>query len=94
MRADISDTAGLRACTQAAYDIQYNEHGDAMNIIATEDIELLIAMENGQRDAVTRISEKQRHKMISMGFIRYTRDGYIITELGERMAKSLALAIS
>ena len=71
-----------------------SERSDAMNIIATEDIELLIAMQRGQRDAIARIGEKQRHKMISMGFIRYTRDGYIITDLGQRMAKSLELAIS
>ena len=65
-----------------------------MNIIASEDIELLIALNNGRDDAVSRISDKQRHKMISMGFIRYTRSGYLITELGLRMAKSLELAIS
>lgn len=65
-----------------------------MNIIASEDIELLIALHNGQDDAVSSIGEKQRHKMISMGYIRYTRGGYLITELGVRMAKSLALAIS
>ncbi len=65
-----------------------------MNIIATEDIELLLALNHGQGDAVSRISEKQRHKMISMGFIRYIRGGYSITELGERMAKSLEIAIS
>ena len=60
-----------------------------MNIIATEDIELLLALNHGQSNAVSRISEKQRHKMISMGFIRFTRGGYMITELGERMARSL-----
>jgi hypothetical protein len=65
-----------------------------MNIIATEDIELLLALNHGQGDAVSRISEKQRHKMISMGFIRYAREGYVITPLGERMAKSLEMAIS
>ena len=65
-----------------------------MNIIATEDIELLLALKQGQNDAASRISEKQRHKMISMGFIRYMRGGYVITELGERMAKSLEMAIS
>ena len=64
-----------------------------MNIIATEDIELLLALNHGQSDAVSRISEKQRHKMISMGFIRYTRGGYMITELGERMATSLKMAV-
>ena len=65
-----------------------------MNIIASEDIELLIALNKGQRNAVSRIGEKQRHKMISMGFIRYTRGGYLITELGLRMAKSLEMAVS
>lgn len=64
-----------------------------MNIIATEDIELLLALNHGRGDAVSRISEKQRHKMISMGFIRYTRSGYVITELGERMATSLKMAV-
>ncbi|MFM8467245.1 MAG: hypothetical protein ACKOAO_06775 [Oxalobacteraceae bacterium] len=64
-----------------------------MNIIATEDIELLLALNHGQSDAVSRISEKQRHKMISMGFIRYTRGGYVITALGERMATSLETAV-
>jgi Mn-dependent DtxR family transcriptional regulator len=64
-----------------------------MNIIATEDIELLLALNQGQSSAVSRIGEKQRHKMISMGFIRYTRSGYVITELGERMAKSLETAV-
>ncbi len=65
-----------------------------MNIIATEDIELLLALKQGKSEAASRIGEKQRHKMISMGFIRYTRGGYLITELGERMAKSLEMAIS
>ena len=64
-----------------------------MNIIATEDIELLLALNHGQSNAVSRISEKQRNKMISMGFIRYTRGGYMITELGERMATSLKMAV-
>ena len=64
-----------------------------MNIIATEDIELLLALKQGQSEAASRISEKQRHKMISMGFIRYLRGGYVITELGERMAKSLEMTL-
>lgn len=63
-----------------------------MNIIATEDIELLLALNTGQSAAVSTISEKQRHKMISMGFIRHTRAGYIMTALGEKMAKSLHMA--
>ncbi len=65
-----------------------------MNIIATEDIELLLALHQGRSDAVSRIGDKQRHKMISMGFIRATRGGYVITELGERMARSLEIAIN
>ena len=64
-----------------------------MNIIATEDIELLLALNHGQSNAVSRISEKQRHKMISMGFIRFTRGGYMITERGERMARSRETAV-
>lgn len=64
-----------------------------MNIIATEDIDLLLALNQGQSEAASRISEKQRHKMISMGFIRQMRGGYVITELGERMARSLEMAI-
>jgi len=28
-----------------------------------------------------------------MGFIRHTRTGYVITDLGEKMAKSLQLAV-
>lgn len=64
-----------------------------MNIIATEDIELLLALLHGKSDAVSKIGEKQRHKMISMGFIRYNRNGFVISELGERMAKSLETAI-
>jgi hypothetical protein len=28
-----------------------------------------------------------------MGFIRFTRGGYMITELGERMARSLETAV-
>jgi hypothetical protein len=65
-----------------------------MNIIATEDIDLLLALHTGQHDPVSKIGETQRHKMISMGFIRYARGSYMITELGERMAKSLAMAVS
>ena len=84
-----------------AYAARHKEHDyskrpalTTMNIIATEDIELLLALHHGQTDAVSNIGEKQRHKMISMGFIRYSRNGYLITELGERMAKSLEAAIS
>jgi hypothetical protein len=64
-----------------------------MNVIASEDIDLLLAFNKGQIDATHRMGEKQRHKMISMGFIRHTRSGYVITHLGEKMAKSLQLAV-
>ena len=64
-----------------------------MNIIASEDIELLLALEKGKNENLRQIGEKQRHKMISMGFIRHTRSGYVMTDLGGKMAKSLQLAI-
>lgn len=64
-----------------------------MNIIASEDIELLLALDKGKNETLPQIGEKQRHKMISMGFIRHTRSGYVITDLGGKMAKSLQLAI-
>jgi len=64
-----------------------------MNVIASEDIDLLLAFNKGQGNATLRMGEKQRHKMIRMGFIRHTRTGYVITDLGEKMAKSLQLAV-
>ena len=64
-----------------------------MNIIASEDIDLLLALDKGENDAARTLSERQRHKMISMGFIRHTRTGYVITDLGEKMAKSLQLTL-
>ena len=64
-----------------------------MNVIASEDIDLILAFNKGQSDSTLRMGEKQRHKMISMGYIRHTRTGYVITDLGQKMAKSLQLAI-
>lgn len=64
-----------------------------MNIIASEDIDLLLALDKGKSEAAPTIGERQRHKMISMGFIRHTRTGYVITDLGEKMAKSLQLTL-
>ncbi|MCE2870924.1 MAG: hypothetical protein LW714_05875 [Oxalobacteraceae bacterium] len=64
-----------------------------MNIIASEDIDLLLALDKGENDAARTLGERQRHKMISMGFIRHTRNGYVITDLGEKMAKSLQLTL-
>ncbi len=64
-----------------------------MNIIASEDIDLLLALDKGKNEATRTIGERQRHKMIRMGFIRHTRSGYVITDLGEKMAKSLQLTL-
>ena len=64
-----------------------------MNIIASEDIDLLLALDKSENNYARPIGERQRHKMISMGFIRHTRTGYVITDLGGRMAKSLQQAL-